>query len=144
MIDMKKVLVLNTAIGTSNMGDHIIMECVNKELNPILSKNFVYELPTHTVAFNAFSVWRNSLAVQNYANCDYKFAGGSNLLVKDLRTHYPQWNINKWNSKPLSGVICVGIGAGAGDYTNSYTTKVYQQVLNHEYYHSARDERSKE
>ncbi|MGN0005691.1 MAG: polysaccharide pyruvyl transferase family protein [Candidatus Gastranaerophilaceae bacterium] len=141
---MKKVMLLNTAIGTSNIGDYIIMECVKKELAPMLEKNFVYEMPTHTVAFNAFSVWRNSLAVQTYANCDYKFAGGSNLLVKELRTHYPQWNINKWNSKPLAGTILVGVGAGAGDNVDSYTTKVYRQVLNHDYYHSVRDERSKE
>lgn len=141
---MKKVMLLNTAIGTSNIGDYIIMECVKKELAPILEKNFVYEMPTHTVAFNAFSVWRNSLAVQTYANCDYKFAGGSNLLVKELKTHYPQWNINKWNSKPLAGTILVGVGAGAGDNVDGYTTNVYRQVLNHEYYHSVRDERSKE
>lgn len=141
---MKKVMLLNTAIGTSNIGDYIIMECVQKELAPVLKNSFVYEMPTHTVAFNAFSVWRNSNVVQNYTNCDYKFAGGSNLLVKDLQTHYPQWNINKWNSKPLNGVITVGVGAGAGDYTNKYTTKLYRQILNHDYYHSVRDERSKE
>ncbi|MCI7264986.1 MAG: polysaccharide pyruvyl transferase family protein [Eubacterium coprostanoligenes] len=141
---MKKVMLLNTAIGTSNIGDYIIMECVQKELASILKNSFVYEMPTHTVAFNAFSVWRNSLAVQNYASCDYKFAGGSNLLVKELLTHYPQWNINKWNSKPLAGTILVGVGAGAGDNVDSYTTKVYRQVLNHDYFHSVRDERSKE
>ena len=141
---MKRVQLLDTSIGTSNIGDFIIMECVRKELAPILEKSFVYNMSTHLPAFNAYSVWRNSAVVQMYSNCDYKFAGGSNLLVKDLRTHYPQWNINKWNSKPLAGVITVGVGAGCGDYTNSYTTKLYQSILNHDYYHSVRDERSKE
>lgn len=141
---MKKVMLLNTAIGTSNIGDYIIMECVKKELAPILDKNFVFELPTHTVCFNAFSVWRNSRAVNNYATCDYKFAGGSNLLVKELKTHYPQWNINKWNSKPLNGVITVGVGAGAGENADKYSVGLYKTVLNHDYYHSVRDERSKE
>lgn len=140
---MKKIMLLNTAIATSNIGDYIIMECVKKELAPILEKNFVYEIPTHTVAFNAFSVWRNSNVVQNYSNCDYKFAGGSNLLVKELLTHYPQWNINKWNSRPLNGTITVGVGAGAGDNADKYTVSLYQSVLNHDYYHSVRDERSK-
>lgn len=141
---MKKIQLLDTSIGTSNLGDYIIMECVRKELAPLLEQNFVYTIPTHLSAFNAFSVWRNSLAVQNYANCDLKFAGGSNLLIKDLRTHYPQWNIHPFDSKPLNGVVMVGVGAGAGDYTNKYTTKLYQKVLSHEYYHSVRDERSKE
>ena len=141
---MKKIQLLDTSIGTSNLGDYIIMECVRKELAPLLENNFVYTVPTHLSAFNAYSVWRNSFAVQNYANCDLKFAGGSNLLVKDLRTHYPQWNIHFFDSKPLHGAVMVGVGAGAGDYTNKYTTKLYQKVLSHEYYHSVRDERSKE
>lgn len=141
---MKKILLLDTSIGTSNMGDFIIMECVRKELGYVLNNNFVYNMSTHLPSFNAFAVFRNSLAVQNYANADLKFAGGSNLLVKELKTHYPQWNINKWNSKPLSGTICVGVGAGQGDNVDKYTTSVYRQVLNHDYYHSVRDERSKE
>lgn len=140
---MKKILLLDTSVGTSNLGDYIIMECVRKELSFLLEQSFVYTLPTHLPAFNAFSVWRNSLAVQNYANCDLKFAGGSNLLVKNLRTHYPQWNIHCFDSKPLYGVVAVGVGAGAGDNTNRYTTRLYQKVLSHDYCHSVRDERSK-
>ncbi len=141
---MKKILLLDTSIGTSNLGDHIIMECVREELEPILRNSFVYDMPTHLPAFSTFAVFRNSSVVQNYSNCELKFAGGSNLLVKDLKTHYPQWNIHPWNSKPLRGIITVGVGAGAGDYTNNYTRKLYQKVLSREYYHSVRDERSKE
>ena len=140
----KSILLLSPNIASDNKGDDIIMECVRKELGFVLNENFVYDMPTHLPAFSSFSVWRNSLAVQNYSNCDWKFAGGSNLLVKDLKTHYPQWNIHPFNSKPLQGTILVGVGAGAGDYTNKYTTKLYRKVLNHEYYHSVRDERSKE
>ncbi len=141
---MKKVLLLDTSIGTSNLGDFIIMECVRKELAPVLSGNFCYDLPTHLPAFNSLAVFRNSFAVQNYAGADLKFAGGSNLLVKDLKTHYPQWNIHPLNSKPLRGVILVGVGAGAGECTNRYTTKLYQKLLHPAYFHSVRDERSKE
>lgn len=140
---MKKILLLDTSIGTSNIGDFIIMECVRKELAPILNYNFVYNMPTHLAAFNSFAVFRNSLTVENYANADLKFAGGSNMLVKNLKTHYPQWNIHPLNSAPLNGTILVGVGAGAGEVTNSYTTKLYNKVLNHEYFHSVRDERSK-
>ena len=140
---MKKILLLDTSIGTSNLGDFIIMECVRQELASILDPNFVYNMPTHLPAFNSFAVIRNSYAVQNYTNCDLKFVGGSNLLVKNLFTHYPQWNIHRFDSRPLNGVICVGVGAGAGESTNRYTTKLYQRVLNHDFYHSVRDERSK-
>lgn len=141
---MKKILLLDTSIGTSNLGDYIIMECVRKELKFVLKTNFVYDMPTHLPVFSTFAVFRNSLTVQNYTNTDLKFAGGSNLLVKDLKTHYPQWNIHPFNSKPLNGVILVGVGAGAGDYTNRYTTNLYKKVLNANYIHSVRDERSKQ
>lgn len=140
---MQKIMLLDTSIGTSNMGDHIIMECVRNELATLLSNNFVYEMPTHLPAFNSYAVLRNSYAVQNYTNCDLKFAGGSNLLVKNLLTHYPQWNINLFNSKPLKGVITVGVGAGAGEKSNFYTKTLYRSILSHSYIHSVRDERSK-
>lgn len=140
---MKRILLLDTSIGSSNMGDFIIMECVRKELAPLLENDFVYNLPTHLPAFNGLAVWKNSLSVQRYAECDLKFAGGSNLLCKNLLTHYPQWNISPFNSKPLKGVITVGVGAGRGEKTNFYTKWLYHRILNHEFYHSVRDERSK-
>ena len=140
---MKKSIILDTSIGTSNVGDAIIMECVERELAFILNSGFVYHLPTHVPAFHSYAVWRNSFAVQNYANCDYKFIGGSNILAKNMLTHYPQWNVNVFNYKPITGSICVGVGAGAGERTNAYTTNLYRKILSHTYYHSVRDERSK-
>lgn len=140
---MKKVMLLDTAIGTSNIGDSIIMECVERELALILKNSFVYHLPTHVPAFHSYAVWRNSLAVQNYAFCDYKFIGGSNILAKNMLTHYPQWNVNMFNYKPLAGCVCVGVGAGAGEQTNAYTTRLYRKLLSPTYAHSVRDERSR-
>lgn len=80
-----------------------------------------------------------------YANCRLKFVGGSNIMVPNLLTHYPQWNINIGNYHPAKGAILVGVGAGAGAEkgSNWYTRYIYQHMLNREYYHSARDERSK-
>lgn len=140
---MKSILLLDTSIGSSNLGDEIIMECVRKELAPLLENNFVYNLPTHLPAFNGLAVWRNSLSVQRYANCDMKFAGGSNLLCKNLLTHYPQWNISPFNSAPLKGVVTVGVGAGRGKKTNFYTKWLYRRILNQDFCHSVRDVRSK-
>ncbi len=119
------------------------MECVEKELSPILTSSFVFRLPTHVPSFHNYAIWKNSLAVQNYATCDYKFIGGSNILAKDMRTHYPQWNVNTFNCKPLEGSVCIGVGAGAGEHVDAYTTHLYRKILSHSYYHSVRDERSK-
>lgn len=140
---MKKTILLDTSIGSSNIGDSIIMECVEEELSFLLKKHFVYHLPTHVPTFHSYAVLRNSLAVQNYTNCDWKFVGGSNLLVKNMLTHYPQWNLNIFNYQPLNGCILVGVGAGAGEKTNRYTTTLYKKLLNHNYFHSVRDERTR-
>lgn len=142
---MDNILLLDTSIATDNIGDEIIMECTRKELMPILRNNFVRTLPTHVSPFHWYQVWRKSNALMSFANSKYKFVGGSNILVPNLLTHYPQWNINLFNYQPLKGCILVGVGAGAGaeNGSNWYTRYVYKHLLNSEYFHSARDERSK-
>ena len=143
---MEHILLLDTSVATHNIGDEIIMECVRKELQPLLDKHFVLTLPTHLSPFHWYQVWRKSLALQSFANCKLKFVGGSNILIPNLLTHYPQWNINLFNYQPLKGSILVGVGAGQGaeQGSNCYTRHIYKKMLNSHYYHSARDERSKQ
>lgn len=141
---MQNILLLDTSVGSQNKGDDIIMECVRQELSPILKNNFEYTLPTHVSPFHWYQVWRNSFRLQSYSNCRLKFVGGTNILAKNMLTHYPQWNINLFNCKPLSGSILVGVGAGAGEHKDWYTRRLYRKVLNHNFYHSCRDERTKQ
>lgn len=142
---MDNILLLDTSIASDNIGDAIIMECVRKELEPLLMHNYVRTLPTHVSAFHWYQVLRGSNAVRSFSEAKLKFVGGSNLLVPDLLTHYPQWNINICNYQPLKNSILVGVGAGAGAESGSnwYTRYVYQHLLHPTIYHSARDERSK-
>lgn len=88
---------------------------------------------------------RNSSSVKNFASCQYKFACGTNLFIPQLLTHYPQWNINLFNYKPLRVTILLGVGAGAGTEgpIEYYTKYLYNKMLNKDYFHSLRDERSK-
>ena len=111
---MEHILLLDTSVATHNIGDEIIMECVRKELQPLLDKHFVLTLPTHLSPFHWYQVWRKSLALQSFANCKLKFLAGCNSIVPNLLTHYPQWNINLFNYQPLKGCILVGVGAGQG------------------------------
>lgn len=143
---MNKVLILDTSIASFNKGDDIIMECTRKELAPLLEKSFELTLPTHVSPFHWYQVWRNSYYVQQFINCKYKFVGGSNILVPNLLTHFPQWNINLFNYQPMKGCVLVGVGAGVGaeKKIDRYTKYIYQHLLNRAYYHSARDERSKD
>ena len=141
---MKNILLLDTSVASQNKGDDIIMECTRLELGFLLKNNFEYTLPTHVSPFHWYQVWRNSNRLRSYSECALKFIGGSNILCKNLLTHYPQWNINWFNCKPLAGCIGVGVGAGAGEQSNWYTRKMYQRVLSHDFYHSVRDQRTKD
>ena len=143
---MKNILILDTSITSFNKGDDIIMECTRKELSPLLENAFEISLPTHVSPFHWYQVWRNSLYIQRIARCDYKFVGGSNILIPDLLTHFPQWNINLFNYQPMKGCVLVGVGAGAGaeGKMSRYTKHIYQRLLNQELFHSTRDERSKQ
>ena len=141
---MENLLLLDTSISSLNRGDDIIMECVKTELDDILRNHFVLTLPTHVSAFHWYQVYRGLYRVKQYENCKLKFVGGTNLLVKDMLTYYPQWNVNIFNYRPIKGCVLVGVGAGAGDHTNSYTRNLYHRMLNHDYYHSVRDERTRE
>lgn len=143
---MERILLLDTSVGSFNKGDEIIMECCRKELLPLLEQNFELTLPTHVSPFHWYQVLRDSLAVQTFANCKYKFACGSNLLIPHLLTHFPQWNINLFNYQPLTGTVLLGVGAGAGaeGKIEKYTQHIYRKMLNPDFYHSLRDERSKQ
>lgn len=141
--NVKKILLLDPSIATSNVGDEIITECVNQELAFLTEGAFVYRIPTHLPAFHSYATWIKSCVAQSYGACDYKFAGGSNLMVKNMLSYYPQWNINLFNCKPLAGTILVGVGAGAEEKSNHYTERLYRKVLSADYFHSVRDDRSK-
>lgn len=143
---MENILLLDTGFASFNKGDDIIMECTRRELSPLLQTNFEINLPTHVAPFHWYQVWKNSTSYRTYADCRLKFVGGSNIMVPNLFTHYAQWNINIFNYQALKGTIMVGVGAGAGAEkgSNRYTRYIYQHMLNREYYHSARDERSKQ
>lgn len=141
---MENILLLDTSIATGNKGDDIIMECTQKELEYLLNDKYVLRLPTQVSSFHWYQVLKQSRSIMRFVNCRLKFVGGSNILAKDLFTHYPQWNINWFNCKPVEGSILVGVGVGAGEKrSNWYTRHLYSRVLNHKYFHSVRDERSR-
>jgi len=146
---MKSILLLDTSVASDNKGDDIIMECTRRELDFILKDNFEYTLPTQVSPFHWYQLLIASITgpsgrIRSYTDCKLKFIGGSNILCENLLNYYPQWNINWFNCKPIEGCIGVGVGAGAEEKSNWYTRKMYQRILSHDYYHSARDERTKE
>lgn len=140
---MEKVLLLDPSISSLNRGDDIIMECVRKELGFILKDNFELTLPTQVAAFHWYQIVRGILRIKIFTECKYKFVGGTNLLATDMFSLYPTWDMTVFDNKAIRGCVLVGVGAGAGEKMNAYTKWLYRKTLNHNYYHSARDERTR-
>ena len=140
---MKRIIVFDTSIATSNMGDYIIAESCDRELSDILNGNFVMRFPTHTPVSHFYQDFKKFSGGRYRDYADLKFVYGTNLLNYNMFTPTPTWNINIFNSRMEKGVILVGAGMGSSDLSpNFYTKLLFNRVLNKDYYHSVRDEKS--
>ncbi|GAA0768050.1 hypothetical protein GCM10008908_07860 [Clostridium subterminale] len=141
---MKKIALLDTSIFSDNKGDDIIVQSVEKNIKHLLEGNFVMHIPTHSPAYHAYQTFKkNDNLKKRLEEFDLKFVCGTNLLWSDMLSRKPLWDINILNSKYLCGSILVGVGCPNNDINvNSYTKKLYRQVLSHDYIHSVRDSKT--
>lgn len=139
---IKKVLLLDTSVGTLNIGDEIINYSIRKNFPEIFSNSYVYNLPTHTPLFNWYQRWLyKNKNIKAYKNADYKFLCGTNALYTNMLRPLPSWNITSFTGDIVNGTICLGVGAGINSSSvNWYTKYLYKKVLNKDFVHSVRDE----
>ena len=140
---MKSVLMFDTGVATLNTGDEIINYSIKKNWPEIFNENYIMTFPTHTPSFYW---WQNLLMKKNsiYANADYKFLCGTNILYTNMFRPEPAWNLFLSNTKIAQGTVCVGTGIGINSKkTTLYTKKLFHKVLSHDYIHSVRDEKTK-
>lgn len=148
---MKKVLLFDTALATSNVGDEIIYDSTKEGLKPIIYNAAVYRMATHVQNYSAFQMFlhRHLYAdvkiKQINEQADYKFICGTNLLVPDLFRPRAQLMLNSSNKSLYYNAVLVGVGR-IRDYSkfkNRYTVNLYKKVLSDTYLHSVRDEATK-
>lgn len=144
---MKKVLLFDTALGTSNNGDEIIFDSVKSGLRPVLSNALCFRLATHIENYSPFQMLHPGRKLSSICfQADYKFVCGTNLLVNNFLRVRPQWWIHRSNAKIYENSILVGVGKH-DNYTeikNQYTKDLYKRVLSSDYKHSVRDEATKD
>lgn len=127
---MKIISIFDTTISEYNLGNQIIMDSVQRELDEIFGNKFQYNIPYQQVNKNIKKCFRQS---------DYVFFGGTNSL-SSFMNKYKQWDINLFKTSYVKDVIMMGIGWWQyQDDPNYYTKLVLNRALNHEIYHSARD-----
>ncbi|GCL41812.1 polysaccharide pyruvyl transferase family protein [Anabaena sp. FACHB-1250] len=133
---MKKITIFDTSICSSNLGDQVIMEAVEKILNSLFKSDFFIKIQTHDVIGKS--------SYKSIQNSDYAIVGGTNLLSSNMNS-YNQWKISLLDSFFIKSVILMGVGWWQYQKTpNLYTGILYRRVLHKEYLHSVRDNYTKQ
>ena len=141
---MKRVVEFDTAIGTSNLGDEIILECLRSEMRFLFDQCFVIRYATHLKNLPASLYVKGGVKLDFTAKADYKLIMGTNLLSRDLRRTNKQWPLTGTNVWLYEHSILAGVGTtlSAGEPT-PYSRRIYGRILRRDFKHSVRDEESK-
>lgn len=143
---MKRITLLDTAVGSTNKGDEIIMRCCKEELS--LGGYFVLNAPTHLKTISMLeSIGVLPDSANEISRSEYKFVCGTNLLQSNMLHRSNQWDIDLLTCKPFANSILVGVGghvAEIGGIKGKYTAELYKKVLSHEYIHSVRTKAAEE
>ena len=123
---MNRVTIFDTSICTENVGDEIIMDCVNSQLMDMFKRTMFLRVPTHEKI--------TKISYMRMKKTKLGFVGGTNLLASNMRYPINQWNIHIWNTKHLNDVILMGVGSqNYGDKINLYTKYLYRKALSSNY-----------
>ena len=142
---MIRIVEFDTAIGTSNLGDEIILECLREEMKDILSQGFTMRLGTHVANYPRKYMLQQRFKMQFVNHADYKFIMGTNLLTSHAKKTWAQFFINGAYGWPYENAIMAGVGTTfESRKITKYTKKLYGRLLNKNFKHSVRDEEAKE
>jgi len=130
--------ILDTSIGSKNLGDFIIMDSIQAQLFELFNDSAYFTtFPTH---FRVTGDDRNLLQEK-----ELLFVCGTNLLNSNMDRNI-QWNLWKqdWN---FYHKRCVLVGTGWGKYDappSEGTKEMLKRILSDKVLHSVRDQYSKE
>lgn len=142
---MHKIAIFDTALGTSNVGDEIIMDAVYRNMREQFDSGFSLRLATHVNNFSAKQILRRTNKIRYFQAADWKFICGTNLIAqKRIGKINSQWQLYPSNLSIFKN--CVLIGAGTTEKQENldfYARLLYKKVLSKQYTHSVRDELTK-
>jgi hypothetical protein len=125
------ISIFDTRICDNNLGNHIIMDSIDKVLHEMYPEAFFVSLP--------YLESIGDVACDYNQASDYTFFGGTNSLSSEMRT-YRQWGLDAKIAKRLAGVILLGVGWWQYQKEpDAYTRSILRKVLHPEYCHSVRD-----
>lgn len=130
------IAVFNPSITSSNLGDQIIIDAVEKEISSIFPFEQIISIPTQE-KISTISIGHANRAMQ-------RIVGGTNLLSSHM-LRYKQWQINLLQTILLRDITLMGVGWWQyQENPDYYTRKVLTRVLSEKKIHSVRDEYTKD
>jgi polysaccharide pyruvyl transferase WcaK-like protein len=126
-----RILLFDTSICSTNMGDAIIMDAVKRELQELFpGARFVNAYTHDKISSTTYTLVKKS---------NYVFVGGTNLLSSNMN-RYNQWKINLIDAAQLRKIILLGVGWWQYQRRpNFYTKYLLKMVLDPNIWHSVRD-----
>ena len=150
---MKKIVIFDTALASSNVGDEIILDSVNKSMSDIFDENFCLRLATHVNNFSAKQVAHSYVKqflhkgtkIKYYQKADWKFICGTNLIAQERFAKInTQWKIYPSNLSIYKNCVLLGVGTvGSSEKFDLWGRYIYNKVLSKQYAHSVRDDLTK-
>jgi polysaccharide pyruvyl transferase WcaK-like protein len=128
----KRIVILDTSIGGTNLGNEIIMDAVNAELRATFPHDIFYRLPAHEY----IKAGRDILL-----SADYVHIGGTNLLRCDLNSRESWWPVKLTDILWMRGLVLMGVGwCGYQEgRPNWYSRLLLHRILRKDCCHSVRD-----
>ncbi len=128
---MGNILVFDTSVASTNLGDQIILDSVKENLNCIFPKERFFNTPTHEI------VSRSTYRLNKISN--FSFVAGTNLLSSNMNK-YRQWKVSYIDSLFIKNVILFGVGWWQyQNKPNIYTKILLRRLLSKNFIHSVRD-----
>ena len=139
---MRTITLFDTAVGSSNLGDEIILEAVRREMALVFESGLTLRLATHINNFTGLQMLRHNGKIAFFEQADLKFICGTNLLSqKRFGKVNQQWQLKRSNLPVYKNCILVGVGATTGDTVmEAGAARLYKKVLSGNYIHSVRDD----
>ena len=129
----REAILLDTAKGTDNIGDEIIMDYCEKACRQVLPKTNFHHIPTHIYDPKAEKI-------KDYV----KILCGTNLIYTQMENSR-QWSMPQDISN-YKNICLLGVGMqqiGIELPMSDYSKKLLRFMLSREYFHSVRDEETK-
>lgn len=130
-MSFRKITLLDTSVGTRNLGDEIIVDAVRRHLDPLISDALMYRVATH----DQLGPYARGIV----AGSDLAVAAGTNLLTGRLWFR-ATWPIGLRDALAYDNVVLMGCGWYQYQrMMDPYTRFLWRKVLSKTALHATRD-----